>query len=148
MGKKVQNVGSDCMNKKGFTLIELLAVIVLIGLIFGLAVPGINKIRTNVNKKSLEKKVALIEKSAVLWGQDNKTRLLRSDCDGIEEKCYKIKVSELISDNYLDGDNNSNEYKNPITGDTMENDCIYVYKKNNRVYAKYFEPDHLCTNDS
>ena len=68
------------MNKKGFTLIEILVVIALIGLIFGLGVPGIIKLKENMNKRSLNSKIALVESSAVLWGNDNKTLLWRKWC--------------------------------------------------------------------
>ena len=57
------------MNKKGFTLVEILATIVLIGLLFGLAVPGVNRIRDNMNKKALNTKIQLIEQAGVLWGK-------------------------------------------------------------------------------
>lgn len=58
------------MNKKGFTLVEILAVLVLIGLLLGIAIPGINKISSNMKNKSYNKKVNLIESAAILWGQD------------------------------------------------------------------------------
>ena len=137
------------MNKKGFTLVEILAVLVLIGLLLGIAIPGINKISSNMKNKSYNKKVNLIESAAILWGQDNKTRLqANSDCKIDDDKnlsCYKIKVSELLSDNYLDSDNNSGDIINPIDNKSLTNSCVYVYKENNRVYAKYVKNGD-CTN--
>ncbi|MBQ3021034.1 MAG: prepilin-type N-terminal cleavage/methylation domain-containing protein [Bacilli bacterium] len=133
------------MNKKGFTLVEILSVIVLISLLLGLGIPGVMKISENMKKKSLNTKIKLIEEAGVFWGQDNKT-LLQSitDCEiddsGAESNCYKISISSLISEDYLDKENNSNSYMNPVNNKDLaidENCKVHVYKKNNRVYA-YF----------
>ena len=93
------------MNKKGFTLVEILSTIVIIGLLFGLAVPGINKIRDNMNKKALNTKLQLIEQAGVLWGQDNRTRLtaIKScnvDSDSEDKSCNKVSIKTLVEDDY------------------------------------------------
>ena len=138
------------MNKKGFTLVEILSVLVLIGLLLGLAIPGINKISSNMKKKSYSKKVSLVESAAELWGQDNKTLLQSSsDCEikgGEKVSCYKITVGSLIENNYLDSDRNSGEYISPLDNSDMKNQCVYVYKKNNRVYS-YYSKNNNCLND-
>ena len=138
------------MNKKGFTLVEILSVLVLIGLLLGLAIPGINKISSNMKKKSYSKKVSLVESAAELWGQDNKTLLQSSsDCEikgGEKVSCYKITVGSLIENNYLDSDRNSGEYISPLDNSDMRNQCVYVYKKNNRVYS-YYSKNNNCLND-
>ncbi len=136
------------INKKGLTLVELLAVIVLIALLLGLGIPGINRISQNMKKKSFNTKVGLIEQAAVLWGQDNKTLLQAHDnCvdkDGNTISCYKVQIQELIEEDCLDSeDYNDITYKNPINDDELADDCVYVYKKNNRVYA-YFSTSNSC----
>ena len=40
------------MNKKGFTLIELLAVIVILGIVMAIAIPGINAVINNTRKNA------------------------------------------------------------------------------------------------
>lgn len=127
------------MNKKGFTLVELLAVLVLISLLMGLAIPGINRISNNMKKKSYNQKIKLIESAAELWGQDNKTRLQTTKCniDDNEVPCYKIKIEELLSENYLDSYNNSGKYINPKNDEDMKDCIVFVYKQNKRVYAKF-----------
>ena len=140
------------MNKKGFTLVEILSVLVLIGLLLGLAIPGINKISNNMKKKSYSKKVSLVESAAELWGQDNKTLLQSSsDCEikgGEKVSCYKITVGSLIENNYLDSDKNSGEYISPLDNSDMKNQCVYVYKKNNRVYSYFVGEDvKACVDD-
>lgn len=133
-------------NNNGFTLVELLSVIVLIGLLIGIGIPGINKISDNMNRKSLEKKISLVESSAILWGQDNIALLQKeSGCETDEGSytCYKITIEELIVADYLDSENYKASdpiYNNPLTGENLatDSDCkVFVYKKNNRVTA-YF----------
>lgn len=126
------------MNKKGFTLVELLAVLVLISLLMGLAIPGINRISNNMKKKSYNQKIKLIESAAELWGQDNKTRLQAdTDCSSEISKCKKITIADLIKENYLDSDNNSGKYINPKNDEDMKDCIVFVYKQNKRVYAKF-----------
>ncbi len=123
------------MNKKGFTLIELLSVIVLISLLLGLAIPGINKIRNNVNKKSDKKNIELIESAAVLWGQDNKTLLQKDKCD-VDNKninCYKLNIEELKNNNYLDDEV------------SIDEGCVFVYIEDNRVYAELDNSVENCS---
>ena len=135
-------------DKKGLTLVELLAVIVLISLLLGLGIPGINRIRQNMSKKSLNTKVKLIEQAAVLWGQDNKTMLQKDDCSDVDnenKKCYQIKIEELITEDYLESESyNEIIYTNPETNkDMIEKNCyVRVYKKNNRVYAMFDAKDN------
>ena len=135
-----ENVG---MNKKGFTLVEILAVIVLIGLLFGLGIPGVMRISERMKEKSYTTKVGLIEQAGELWGQDNKTLLQQKECniDGKIYKCNKITINRLILDDYLqeDGKDDSGEYiyNNPKDGSNITYTCVWIYKKNNRVYAKY-----------
>lgn len=146
-------------NNKGFTLVEILSVIVLIALLLGVGIPGINRISKNMKEKSLNTKIDLIEQAGILWGQDNKTLLQSNKCyinDNNEiMNCKKISIEALIKEDYLDSENyNDITYKNPKNerdlanivcdenkNDNIDNDeyscCVHIYKKNNRVYA-YF----------
>ena len=58
------------MNKNGFTLVELLAVIALMAIIIVLAVPATGAVKDKLNEYMLEKKIKLIEKGAILYGED------------------------------------------------------------------------------
>lgn len=150
------------MNKKGFTLVEILSVIVLISLLLGLGIPGISRISKNMKERSYKTKVNLIEQAAVLWGQDNKTRLQETpNCEikknennsAGEYNCKKITINELIDNDYLEADSdkvktntdvsgneyNKYEYFDPRNNSDISEECVYVYKKNNRVYAYYGE---------
>lgn len=140
------------MNNKGFTLVEILATIVLIALLLGLGIPGVMKISENMKKRAYNTKVDLIEQAGILWGQDNKTRLQSNpDCqikknnNNSEGKynCKKIKINDLIAEDYLEADADG-KFIDPIDNSDLTDKCVYVYKKNNRVYA-YYGKDTNCT---
>ncbi|MBR3007665.1 MAG: prepilin-type N-terminal cleavage/methylation domain-containing protein, partial [Stomatobaculum sp.] len=63
------------MNKNGFTLIELLAVIALIAIISMTVFYSTNGVKKAINNFMWDQKVALIENSAINWGEDNKSIL-------------------------------------------------------------------------
>lgn len=127
------------INNKGFTLVEILSVLVLIGLLFGIGVPAVSKISKNMKARSYKQKISLIEKAGELWGQDNKALLQNVTCDidGIQYNCYKITIEDLIIEDYLDSeDKSTTKFDNPIDDSSLLDYYVYVYKKNNRVYAK------------
>ena len=145
------------MDKKGFTLVEVLVVIVLLGMIIGLAVPGVMRANRKAREKTLAAKVKNIEKAAVLYGQDNKEKF-ETDNSSYQKttkkycfkedtqitKCYYynnyITVNELIEDGYIKGDNNTNNIENPVYKDNNLNNCkIQIYKKYDKIYAVYLK---------
>ena len=111
------------MNKKGFTLVELLSVIVLLGLIMGIASYGVMRAGKKAKERTLLTKIKNIEKAAVLYGQDHKENFISSTtgfCTGITDcRYYKesITVSTLLLEDangpYINGDNESNNILNP-----------------------------------
>lgn len=130
------------MNKKGFTLVEVLAVIVLLGLLVGIAVPNVLRSQTKAKEKTLATKVKNIERAAVLWGQDNKAEVLDGNlCTGTfktNSNCEKAKelfVKDLIP-NYIKADDGTN-IKNPVSNKSMNNCKITVYTKYGKIYATY-----------
>lgn len=81
------------MNKKGFTLIELLSVIVLIGLILGMATTGVIRGQKKAKEKTLASKVKNIEKAAIVYGQNHRENFVDVNSDESDTKslCFETK---------------------------------------------------------
>lgn len=148
-------------NKKGFTLVEVISVVALIGLLIGIAVPGVMRASNNAKKKSLTTKINNIKKAAVLYGQDRRENfgapcdVVGKPCNNItgECSCYTldgsnitiIKVNDLIDpdgdgdskDGYIEteivtiGEENKEVIKNPTNQDKYLNECEI------QLYKKY-----------
>ncbi len=139
------------MNKKGFTLVELMAIIVLISIIALIGVTSVVGIRKMMDEKLFEEKLTSALSSAEKWGEDNKNELDKS-----------ITIGDLVVNGYYESEEGVNlsiyngyvcgESKGDIKGykddelckDVVTNNVdniiinemkIYVYIKNNRVYA-------------
>lgn len=151
------------MNKKGFTLVELLSVIVLLGLIMGIASYGVMRAGKKAKERTLLTKIKNIEKAAVLYGQDHKenfkvvdedeatlesnplcfdeAKLFISDCRYYKES---ITVSTLLGTDangngpYINADDESNKILNPTDDKKNMNNCkIQIYEKYGKIYAVY-----------
>ena len=135
------------MNKKGFTLIELLAVIALLAVIGGIAYASVTGVTANMQKEMLNKKIDMIEESAILYGQDIKGSVINSTKKYNNNSCISIIVSELIP-TYMDKDNTNNCLtSSSITGDGcvvnpsnqdeyLDKYEVIIYYKNKRIQAK------------
>ena len=120
------------MKSKGFTLIELLAVIVVLSVVISLSVMAFSNISDKEKEKIDDEKIDIIEKSAIMYMQDNMKSFSTSECnynliDISNGDCAVVTVNELTNANYV----NKNSIGN-IPGDMR----IYVYRKNNRIYSK------------
>ncbi len=141
------------MNNKGFTLIELLGVIVVLGVITAIAVPGIGLISKNIQNNMLDKKITLIESAATLLGEDIKSSIIGSNLKYEEYPCKSFIVSNLVPD-YIDKDNDNNCLTNDTSGvgcivdpsdsnkylDKLE---VIIYYKNNKINAKVDKDNNL-----
>lgn len=162
------------MNKKGFTLIELLSVIVLLGLIAGIATTGVIRGQRKAKEKTLATKVKNIEKAAIVYGQnhrenfeivqvndDTKTLCFEIESDGTKlliQNCKyytkTIKVNDLLNEDdgkgpYINADDNENHIKNPTDDKKYMNDCkIQIYQKYGKIYAVYLNKDINSDNDT
>lgn len=153
------------MNKKGFTLIELLSVIVLIGLILGIATTGVIRGQKKAKERTLATKVKNIEKAAILYGQNHRENFVHvNDGDSETEKslCFQtnddgtkllipnckyyngvITVSTLLGNDdgngpYINADDEGNNIKNPTDNTKNMNACeVQIYQKYGKIYAVY-----------
>ena len=132
---------------KGFTLVELMAVLVLIVIIASIGYAGITAVRRNINQNLWEATVEEIETGAVKYGQDNLNALNTNETcniDGSETRnCIEVTVEFLINSNYIDtdevDDNEKEIITNNVTGEIVNDNIVYIYLENNRVYAQYQE---------
>lgn len=132
---------------KGFTLVELMAVLVLIVIIASIGYAGITAVQRNINQNLWEATVEEIETGAVKYGQDNLNALNTNETcniDGSETRnCIEVTVEFLINSNYIDTDEVDDSEKeiinNNVTGEIVNDNIVYIYLENNRVYAQYQE---------
>lgn len=84
------------MNKRGFTLVEVISVIVLLGLLIGIAVPNVMKSSKKAKERTLLTKIENIEKAAVLYGQDKRNKISRQINNG--ETAYSLCIKKGSTD--------------------------------------------------
>lgn len=135
------------MNKKGFTLVELLAVIVIMGIIIAIAVPATGLMKDKINEYMLNKKIELIEKSAILYGEDNINEVTDSTKKYNGNNCIIIKVKNLVPE-YLDSETDSTEgYIEDVTnkGQYLDEDNIIIYLVNKTIKTKYQTDKDICS---
>lgn len=140
--------GDNMKNNRGFTLVEIISVIVLLGLIIGIAVPSVMTASTNVKKKTLQTKIDNIEQAAVLYGQNNRENFTATcnstgqPCAGVTGECYcynrMVTVGELATEDFIKYDNDiEHEILNSLSEEDMLDCEIRIYKKYNKIYAIY-----------
>lgn len=123
------------LNKKGFTLVEMLAVIAILALVMGLCVMGVVKVRNNALEKMLENKMNDLVGSAVLLGQQSEDLEEVCNIDGeVYNYCKIVTVKELIEQKYY---SSNMDLKNDVTNNSMLCDKLIVFRKNNRMNAKF-----------
>lgn len=119
------------MNKQGFTLTELLAVVVIIGLISGIAGFSYTKIMNDQKIKECEQKIEFIEKQAIKYANDNPSLLHTSNS-------YPVTIDDLKTNGYLiyDSETGEDDSKNPITG-VQFSGKVDLKKENGLITSKY-----------
>ena len=114
-------------NNKGFTLVELMAVIVILAIIIGIAVPGSIAISHKIKVKMYNTKVNMIEQAAELYVQESSSVLGDVTC---------FKVQELIDKGYVKKDEAQNVI-DPRDNSSLNDIKVCVEKKDRRYKAEF-----------
>ena len=113
----------------------MLAVIAILALVMGLCVMGVVKVRNNALEKMLENKMNDLVGSAVLLGQQSEDLEEVCNVDGVVYNyCKIVTVKELIEQKYY---SSNMDLKNDVTNNSMLCDKLIVFRKNNRMNAKF-----------
>ncbi len=113
----------------------MLAVIAILALVMSLCVMGVVKIRNNALEKMLENKMNDLVGSAVLLGQQSEDLEEVCNVDGeVYNYCKVVTVKELIEQKYY---SSNMDLKNDVTNNSMLCDKLIVFRKNNRMNAKF-----------
>ena len=136
--------------KNGFTLVELLAVIIILTLVITIAFVSVTRVREESLKRVVETKVEQIEQAAILYGQEN-PNVIKTSCTNHEKTvveatnytpsfCITVTAGVLIDNNffessYLDEVNGKTDLINDVTGKSMREDTVIIYRRNNRIYS-------------
>lgn len=113
----------------------MLAVIAILALVMGLCVMGVVKVRNNALEKMLENKMNDLVGSAVLLGQQSEDLEEVCNVDGeVYNYCKIVTVKELIEQKYY---SSNMDLKNDVTNNSMLCDKLIVFRKNNRMNAKF-----------
>lgn len=156
------------MNNKGFTLVELLAVITVLALIVGVAIPSTIGISNKIKQNMYCSKINNIASSAALYGEDNRGSLtlplknseykilFESMWNGEVNDIYyqKVSIKTLIEKGYIKKEVKEKEFEkiggyilDPRTNEPMDEQEVLVYLKYNRVYSHFInEEANECIN--
>ena len=122
--------------KKGFTLIEILAVLIIIGVLLGLAIPSTIFIRRRANENLYCTRIAIIEANALRWGRNNEEVLKIDEEAGLKTT---IAINELINLGYI----NEEEIIDPRTNEPI-NYPVTVLISENQVYSQIRGAVEIC----
>ena len=131
------------IDKRGFTIVELLAVISILSLLIIIVYPTVIDVGTATKKSLKDSKINNIISAAEKYGNENIN--IYQECVNSSASSYlksncAISISRLVSRNYIEGDDTSNNIKDPTTNDNLKGVLLLCYNHDNaNVYATYAE---------
>lgn len=117
------------MKRKGFTLVEIIVVVAILGLLFGIGIPSYRFIIGSVKEKQYENKVSYALAKASAWANDTGRNA--------------TNIAHLIEEGYMEADNESGAYDNPIDDTSMLCYTIRVEYNNNQ-YEPTLTEERYC----
>lgn len=120
------------MNSKGFTLIELLFTIVILALVVGIAVPSYLGISEAINKNQRKNIIKKIEIAASKYAYDTSETI--------------IFVEELITEGYLDSDDEEGNITDPVNNKRMNCYIVEMKKVSDYYSAKFIDGNNYDDN--
>ena len=113
--------------KKGFTLVELLAVIAIMGVLAGIAVPTYLKVSSSIKQSAYDTKVKNIASKAEVYAEET------------NEMTFDVKT--LIENGVLEADNELGQYLSPVDNHDMRCDIVNVVYKDEQYEATVMHSD-------
>jgi len=121
------------MKCKGFTLIEMLSVVALLAIITLIAVPSYQFIRNHINQRMYENKIKLVLTAAENYAS---------------ESTFDVtNIAHLIEEGKLEADNESGDFINPLTDESMLCDVIRIASENYQYIARTTEEKNCNYDD-
>ena len=124
------------MSKKGFTLIEILVVLIIVGVLLGIAIPSTLAVRNRANRSLYCTRIAIIEANALRWGRNNEEILKIDEEAGLKTT---ISINTLLDLGYV----NEEEITDPRTNEPMTYP-VTVIRSENQVYSQIRTAVEIC----
>ena len=101
------------MKKNGFTLIEVLAIMIILGILIVLTIPGYLTVLKDVRRDNYQSKVREIEVAAEKYGER-----IKDEVKNAGAACYRINVEKLIKRGELTSDSDKEDVIYNVTNNT------------------------------
>ncbi len=141
------------MKKNGFTLIELLATLIILALVVGISIVGINVSMTNAKKNTEKVFIKSLKDAVESYIETSISEINRIGREGFSEICYIKKNNQEVEvtgnlinftfRNVIDSDYSpldQSKFFNPVNKTNCSLDAgISIYKDTDQVYYYKFD---------